>query len=97
MTERMARGRTELVCSWIDELKIKPKPITREALSFAIDWLGSYEADQSDTDVIQAVADTISYLEKSLRRLAISEVKREYAKVNGLKFSQVRIINKVKA
>ena len=93
----MSRGRTLLACVWVDELKIKPKPISREALAFAVDWLGSYECGESDTDIIQAVADTVSYLEKSQRRLAISQIKREYAKVNGLKFSQVRIINKVKA
>ena len=92
-----ARGRTLVACAWIDELKIKPKPISKGSINFAIDWLGSYECGENDPDIIQAVADTISYLEKSLRRLAISEIKREYAKVNGLKFSQVRIVNKVKA
>jgi hypothetical protein len=82
--------------SHIQDLQLKAKPISEKALAFAIDWVGSYECDPSDLETLQLIADAISYLEKDLHKRIKARVygkmKRDYAKANGLKVSQVRIV-----
>ena len=82
--------------SHIEDLQLKAKPISEEALAFAIEWVGSYECDPSDLDTLQLIADAISYLEKDLdkriKNRVYGKMKRDYAKANGLKVSQVRIV-----
>jgi hypothetical protein len=82
--------------SHIEDLQLKAKPISEEALAFAVDWLGAYELDASDLETLQLIADAISYIEKDLNKRIKNRVygkmKRDYAKANGLKVSQVRIV-----
>ena len=82
--------------SHIQDLQLKAKPISEKALAFTMDWIGSYECDPSDLDTLQLIADAIDYLGKDLERRIKNRVygkmKREYAKANGLKVSQVRIV-----
>ena len=82
--------------SHIKDLQLKANPISEKALAFAIDWVGSYECDPSDLDTLQLIADAISYLEKDLdkriKNRVYGKMKRDYAKANGLKVSQVRIV-----
>ena len=82
--------------SHIEDLQLKAKPISEKALAFAIDWVGSYECDPSDLDTLQVIADAISYLEKDLNKRIKNRVegkmKRDFAKANGVKVSQVRIV-----
>ena len=82
--------------SHIEDLQLKAKPISEEALAFAIEWVGSYECDPSDLDTLQLIADAISYLEKDLNKRIKNRVegkmKRDFAKANGVKVSQVRIV-----
>ena len=82
--------------SHIEDLQLKAKPISEKALAFAIDWVGSYECDPSDLDTLQLIADAISYLEKDLdkriKNRVYGKMKRDYAKANGVKVSQVRIV-----
>ena len=82
--------------SHIEDLQLKAKPISEEALAFAIEWVGSYECDPSDLDTLQLIADAISYLEKDLdkriKNRVYGKMKRDYAKAHGLKVSQVRIV-----
>ena len=82
--------------SHIKDLQLKANPISEKALAFAIEWIGSYECDPSDLDTLQLIADAISYLEKDLdkriKNRVYGKMKRDYAKANGLKVSQVRIV-----
>jgi hypothetical protein len=82
--------------SHIEDLQLKAKPISEEALAFAVDWLGAYELDASDLETLQLIADAISYIEKDLdkriKNRVYGKMKRDYAKANGLKVSQVRIV-----
>ena len=82
--------------SHIEDLQLKANPISEKALAFAIDWVGSYECDPSDLDTLQVIADAISYLEKDLNKRIKNRVegkmKRDFAKANGVKVSQVRIV-----
>ena len=82
--------------SHIGDLQLKANPISEKALAFAIEWIGSYECDPSDLDTLQLIADAISYLEKDLdkriKNRVYGKMKRDYAKANGLKVSQVRIV-----
>ena len=83
--------------SHIEDLQLKAKPLSEEALAFAIDWVGSYECDPSDLETLQLIADAISYLEKDLNKRIKNRVegkmKRDFAKANGVKVSQVRIVS----
>jgi hypothetical protein len=80
----------------IEDLQLKANPISEKALAFAIDWIGCYECDPSDLETLQLIADAISYLEKDLdkriKNRVYGKMKRDYAKANGLKVSQVRIV-----
>ena len=82
--------------SHIEDLQLKAKPISEEALAFAVDWLGAYELDASDLETLQLIADAISYIEKDLdkriKNRVYGKMKRDYAKAHGLKVSQVRIV-----
>ena len=82
--------------SHIEDLQLKAKPISEEALAFAIEWIGSYECDPSDLETLQLIVDAINYLEKDLdkriKNRVYGKMKRDYAKAHGLKVSQVRII-----
>jgi non-ribosomal peptide synthetase component E (peptide arylation enzyme) len=82
--------------SHIQDLQLKAKPISEKALAFTIDWIGSYECDPSDLDTLQLIADAISYLEKDLDKRIKTRIegkmKRDFARANGLKVSQVRIV-----
>ena len=82
--------------SHIEDLQLKAKPISEHALAFTIDWIGSYECDPSDLDTLQLIADAISYLEKDLNKRIKTRVegkmKRDFARANGVKVSQVRIV-----
>ena len=83
--------------SQIEDLQLKAKPISEEALAFTMDWLGSYECDPSDLETLQLIANAISYLEKDLNKRIKNRVegkmKRDFAKANGVKVSQVRIVS----
>ena len=83
--------------SRIKDLQLKAKPISEEALAFAIEWVGSYECDPSDLETLQLIANAISYLEKDLNKRIKNRVegkmKRDFAKANGVKVSQVRIVS----
>ena len=80
----------------INDLQLKAKPISEKALAFTMDWIGSYECDPSDLETLQLIADAIDYLGKDLERRIKNRVygkmKRDYARANGLKVSQVRIV-----
>jgi hypothetical protein len=80
----------------IDDLQLKAEPISERALAFAIDWLGSFETSAEDLETLQLIADASFYLQKDLEKRIKSRVygkmKRDYAKANGLKVSQVRIV-----
>jgi hypothetical protein len=80
----------------IDDLQLKAKPISEKALAFAIEWVASYEFVPSDLDTLQLIADAIAYLEKDLNKRVknrvYGKIKRDYAKANGLKISQVRLV-----
>ena len=82
--------------SHIEDLQLKAKPISEKALAFASDWVGSYECDPSDLETLQVIADAISYLEKDLNKRIKNRVegkmKRDFARANGVKVSQVRIV-----
>jgi hypothetical protein len=82
--------------SHIQDLQLKAKPISEKALAFTMDWIGSYECDSSDLETLQLIADAIDYLGKDLERRIKNRVygkmKRDYARANGLKVSQVRIV-----
>jgi hypothetical protein len=68
-------------------------------LAFAADWLGQYETDDEET--AQQLTNAINFLQNQIsakqRKVAINEAKRNYAKENGVKFSQVKISKKVGA
>jgi non-ribosomal peptide synthetase component E (peptide arylation enzyme) len=80
----------------IQDLQLEAEPISEKALAFAIDWLGSFETSSDDLETLQLIADASSYLQKDLEKRIKSRVynqmKREFAKANGLKLSQVRIV-----
>ena len=80
----------------IDDLQLKAEPISERALAFTIDWLGSFETSADDLETLQLIADASAYLQKDLEKRIKSRVygkmKRDYAKANGLKVSQVRIV-----
>jgi hypothetical protein len=82
--------------SHIKDLQLKAQPISEHALAFAIDWIGSYECDSTDLQTLQLIADAVSYLEKDLDKRVKTRIygkmKRDFAKANGLKISQVRIV-----
>lgn len=80
----------------IDDLQLKAGAITEQALSFAIEWINAYETTAEDLETLQLIADASAYLRKDLEKRIKSRVygkmKRDYAKANGLKVSQVRIV-----
>ena len=80
----------------IDQLQLKAGKISEEALSFALEWINSYECEETDTETLQLIADASAYLEKDLIERITARVhnkaKRDYAKAHGLKLSQVRIV-----
>ena len=80
----------------IQNLQLKAKPISEKALAFAIEWVASYECDPSDLDTLQLIADAIAYLEKDLNKRVKnrveSKIKRDFARANGVKISQVRLV-----
>ena len=80
----------------IKALHLPTGRISEEALSFAIEWLEAYETDATDLDTLQLIADASAYLKKDLtNRITLrlqNKMKREFAKANGLKLSQVRIV-----
>jgi hypothetical protein len=82
--------------SHIEDLQLKAQPISEKALAFTMDWLGSYECDPSDLETLQLIANAISYLEKDLNKRIKNRVegkmKRDFAKANGVRVSQVRLV-----
>lgn len=72
--------------------------ISEEALAFTIEWLESYETDPEDLKTLQLIADASAYLRQDLKKRitarVYSKAKRDYARANGLKVSQVRIIER---
>jgi len=82
--------------SHIQDLQLKAKPISEKALAFTIEWIGAYECDPSDLETLQLIADAINYLEKDLNRRVKNRVegkiKRDFARANGVKVSQVRLV-----
>ncbi len=82
--------------SHIEDLQLKAKPISEKALAFTIEWIGAYECDPSDLETLQLIADAINYLEKDLNRRVKNRVegkiKRDFARANGVKVSQVRLV-----
>jgi hypothetical protein len=85
----------ELVANW--ELNAQNASIND--LEMAVDWIGSLETD--DSEVAQSMINAMNFIIKQIsakeRKVAINEAKREYAKTNGVKFSQVKISKKVGA
>lgn len=82
----------------IDDLQLKAGAVTEQALSFAIEWLNAYETTAEDLKTLQLIADASAYLKKDLNKRIKNRVegklKRDYAKANGLKVSQVKIVSK---
>jgi len=95
MTEGKKMVNCELVANW--ELNAQSASI--EDLAMAVDWIGSLETD--DSEVAQSMINAMNFIIKQIsakqRKVAINEVKREFAKKNGVKFSQVKISKKVGA
>jgi len=83
--------------SHIQDLQLKARPISEDALAFTADWLGSFETSADDLDTLQLIADAISYIEKDLNKRIKNRIegkmKRDFAKANGVKVSQVRIVS----
>jgi len=88
-------AKCELVANW--ELNAQSASI--DDLEMAIDWIGSLETD--DSEVAQSMINAMNFIVKQIsakqRKVAINEAKRNYAKENGVKFSQVKISKKVGA
>jgi non-ribosomal peptide synthetase component E (peptide arylation enzyme) len=80
----------------IQDLQLKAEPISERALAFTIDWLGSFETSAEDLETLQLIADASFYLQKDLNKRIKNRIegkmKRDFAKANGLKVSQVRIV-----
>jgi hypothetical protein len=88
-------AKCELVANW--ELNAQSASI--DDLEMAIDWIGSLETD--DSEVAQSMVNAMNFIVKQIsakqRKVAINEAKRNYAKENGVKFSQIKISKKVGA
>ena len=78
---------------WIANGHITAKTPTVSDLAFAAEWLGGYEADDSET--AQALANVIAFLDRTAEqkrnRTALAAAKRDYAAEHGIPVSQVRI------
>jgi len=83
----------------VEDIDLQPQPASIDDLAFAADWLGSYETDDEKT--AQQLINAINFLQQQIaikhRKIAVNEVKRNYAKEHGVKFSQVKLINKASA
>jgi len=82
-----------------EDFDLQPQPASIHDLAFAADWLGSYETDDEET--AQQLINAINFLQQQIsikqRKIAVNEVKRNYAKEHGVKFSQVKLTKKVVA
>ena len=83
----------------VETWKLEATKPSIDDLAFAADWLGQYETDDEAT--AQQLTNAINFLMTQIsakqRKVAINEAKRNYAKENGVKFSQVKISKKVGA
>ena len=79
----------------IEENNIQAQPTSIDDLAFAIDWLGGFEPQDDDEPTLQAIANVRAFLTNEINRrnklAVIAQAKREYAKANGIKVSQVRV------
>lgn len=70
---------------------------TKSDLLGAAEWLATYQV-MDDLELAQSLANVIAFLDlhaqAKIKRNAINEMKRQYAKENGLKFRQVRVVKK---
>jgi hypothetical protein len=85
----------ELVANW----ELASQNASINDLEMAIDWIGSLETD--DSEVAQSMINAINFISKQIfakqRKVAVNEAKREYAKENGVKFSQIKLTKKAVA
>jgi hypothetical protein len=63
-------------------------------MATALEWLLTY-CDEETDDNVQAIANVIGMLEQTIaqreKASALAAAKRNYAKANGIKYSQVRV------
>jgi hypothetical protein len=73
---------------------VKPVAPDKGDLWRALEWLALYDAGD-DVEVAQSLANVVAFLsftaDSKEKREVLAEAKRQYAKANGLKVSQVRI------
>jgi hypothetical protein len=73
---------------------IKPVAPSKGDLWRALEWLALYDAGD-DVEVAQSLANVVAFLsftaDSKEKREVLAEAKRQYAKANGLKVSQVRV------
>ena len=73
---------------------VKPVAPDKGDLWRALEWLALYDAGD-DLEVAQSLANVVAFLsftaDSKEKREVLAEAKRQYAKANGLKVSQVRI------
>jgi hypothetical protein len=83
----------------VEDFGLEPKPVSIDDLAFAADWLGQYETDdeQSAQQLTNAINFIMQQISSKQHRIAVNNLKRNYAKENGVKFSQVKITKKVGA
>jgi hypothetical protein len=91
-TERVS-GDYESVDRYMHEGLVKPTAPSEGELLLAAEWLATYGAES--TEDAQKWANVIAYLvlsaESKAKRTALAKAKREFAKANGIKVSQVRV------
>ena len=73
---------------------VKPVAPDKGDLWRALEWLALYDAGD-DLEVAQSLANVVAFLsftaDSKEKREVLAEAKRQYAKANGLKVSQVRV------
>ena len=93
------KGKTMAKCELVANWELNAQSASIDDLEMAIDWIGSLETD--DSEVAQSMINAMNFIVKQIsakqRKVAINEAKRNYAKENGVKFSQVKISKKVGA
>ena len=77
---------------------VKPQAPSVSDLLGAIEWLATYQSgfeEDYEIEIAQSFANVIAFLDltadSKLKRKAVNEAKRKYAKEHGLKVRQVRV------
>lgn len=87
----------KLINDLIESKSITPQKASIQDLALSAGWCASYELNEGDEDMAQALFNTINFLEieiaKRIKAKNLATAKRAYAKEHGLKISQVRVKN----